>query len=252
MNNKNSVWRLGKSKTKKRMGSKNPVVLVAGTILMMSCASAMADWTLNYQHQYAEKKKKNVDKVMISKSLENNLTFSLQAVMGTADTNSGEPGKAFSRLTKDSIKGKVGYSYKFGDDFKIKPKFTYTHGKAKKSYKPSLKIGYSLTDRLTVTPGYNQKITHYDEHGQRSKRDEVWKVGVKYKFDRLTMGAGHKRVHSNTILYDNDNNNYSNKLAFEYKVTKQFRPYFQLSDVYVSKKTDERQARYRLGFKYKF
>lgn len=251
MEAKRKVWVPSIAKSKRSRESKGALVWVIGTVLMMGCSGVMADWTLNYQHQYAEKKKKNVDKIMLTKALENKLAFSLQAVMGTADTNNGEPGKAYSKLTKDSLKGKVGYSHKLSDELKLKPKFTYTHGKEKKSYKPSLKLGYSPTENFTITPGYNQKITHYDEHGRRSKRDEVWKIGAKYKFERLTIGAGHKRTHSNTILYDGDNNNYSNKLAFEYRMNKQFRPYFEVADVYVSSKTDERQARYRVGFKYK-
>lgn len=252
MKTENSVRMSGMAKSMGIKGVKRPVVLAIGAALMMGCTGAMADYTLNYQHQYSDKKKKHVDKVMITKGFENDLSISLQAVMGTADTSNGEPGSAFSRLTKDSIKGKVSYSYKLGDSFKLKPKFTYTHGKDKKSYKPSLKLSYSLTDAFSVTPGYYQKFTHYDEQGQRTKRDEVWSIGAKYKFDKLTVGAGHKRVHSNTIVFDGENNNYSNKLAFEYKLTKQFRPYVEVADVYVSKKTDERQARYRVGFKYKF
>ena len=35
-------------------------------------------------------------------------------------------------------------------------------------------------------------------------------------------------------------------------MTHRFIPYFEVADVYVDKDTDERQARYRVGFKYKF
>ena len=44
----------------------------------------------------------------------------------------------------------------------------------------------------------------------------------------------------------------SNKFVIDYKVTHRYIPYFEVADVYVDKDTDERQARYRVGFKYKF
>ena len=70
--------------------------------------------------------------------------------------------------------------------------------------------------------------------------------------DDVDIGIARKEIYSNQIAFDGKKRNYSNKFVIDYKVTHRFIPYFEVADVYVDKDTDERQARYRVGFKYKF
>ncbi|WPN99969.1 porin [Pseudomonas sp. MUP55] len=207
---------------------------------------------LDYQHQYSEVEREHKDKVMLTQALDNGLAFSFEAVMATAPDSDGGPGKAFSRLTKDELKAKVKYSHKLGAQWKLKPKFTYADGKDKKSYKPSLKVSYALTDKFSITPGYYHKLTRYDETGKADKHDDAVELGAKYKFGLLSVGVGRKQIYSNQIVFDGTRKNYSNKLLLEYKLTKRLTPYLEVADVYVDKDTDQRQARYRVGFSYEF
>lgn len=207
---------------------------------------------LEYQHQYSEVEREHKDKVMLTQALDNGLAFSFEAVMATAPDSDGQPGKAFSRLTKDELKAKVKYSHKLGDKWKVKPKFTYAVGEDKKSYKPAFKVSYALTDKFSITPGYYHKLTRYDEEGKADKHDDALELGAKYKFGLLSVGIGRKQIYSNQIVFDGTRRNYSNKLLFEYKLTKHFTPYLEMADVYVDKNTDQRQARYRVGCSYEF
>ena len=207
---------------------------------------------LDYQHQYSEVEREHKDKVMLTQALDNDLAFSFEAVMAMAPDGDGQPGKAFSRLTKDELKAKVKYSHKLGAHWKVKPKFTYADGKDKKSYKPALKVSYAITDRFSITPGYYHKLTRYDEEGKADKHDNAVELGAKYKFGLLSVGVGRKQIYSNQIVFDGTRKNYSNKVLFEYKLTKRLTPYLEVADVYVDKNTDQRQARYRVGFSYEF
>ena len=207
---------------------------------------------LDYQHQYSEVEREHKDKVMLTQALDNGLAFSFEAVMATAPDGDGQPGKAFSRLTKDELKAKVKYSHKLGAHWKVKPKFTYADGKDKKSYKPALKVSYAITDRFSITPGYYHKLTRYDAEGKADKHDNAVELGAKYKFGLLSVGVGRKQIYSNQIVFDGTRKNYSNKVLFEYKLTKRLTPYLEVADVYVDKNTDQRQARYRVGFSYEF
>lgn len=207
---------------------------------------------LEYQHQYSEVEREHKDKVMLTQALDNGLAFSFEAVMATAPDSDGQPGKAFSRLTKDELKAKVKYSHKLGDKWKVKPKFTYAVGEDKKSYKPAFKVSYALTDKFSITPGYYHKLTRYDEEGKADKHDDALELGAKYKFGLLSVGIGRKQIYSNQIVFNGTRRNYSNKLLFEYKLTKHFTPYLEMADVYVDKNTDQRQTRYRVGCSYEF
>ncbi|MGP4928743.1 oligogalacturonate-specific porin KdgM family protein, partial [Pseudomonas lundensis] len=77
-------------------------------------------------------------------------------------------------------------------------------------------------------------------------------LGGKYKTEHMSIGVARKEIYSNQIAFDGKKRNYSNKLYIDYKLTHSFTPYVEVADVYVDKNTDERQARYRVGFKYKF
>ncbi|NIL17020.1 porin [Pseudomonas sp. AN3A02] len=224
-------------------------ISLIGLVVASTTAHALE---LDYQHQYSEVDREHKDKVMLTQALDNGLAFSFESVMNTAPDKDGQPGKAFSRLTKDELKAKVKYSHKLGPKWKVKPKFTYAVAKDKKSYKPSLKVSYAVTEKFSITPGYYYKLTHYDASGKEDKKDNVIELGAKYKFGQLSVGVGRKQIYSDQVVFDGTKNNYSNKVLFEYKVNKQFTPYLEVADVYVDKNTDQRQARYRLGFKYEF
>ncbi|WP_203007952.1 oligogalacturonate-specific porin KdgM family protein [Pseudomonas paraversuta] len=221
-----------------------------GALMLMPTASHALD--LDYQHQYNEKDRDHTDKVMITQALDNGLAFSFQMVASPAVKENGQPGQPFEHMTKDSLKGKVKYSHKLTKRLKFKPKFTYSQGKDKKSYKPAFKFPYELNNSFSVIPGYYYKLTTYKDDGKESKRDNVWSLGGKYRTDRMSIGIARKEIYSNQIAFDGKKRNYSNKFVIDYKVTHRFIPYFEVADVYVDKDTDERQARYRVGFKYKF
>ncbi|MBM1184243.1 porin [Pseudomonas lundensis] len=220
-----------------------------GSLLLMPGAAQALE--LDYQHQYNEKDRDHTDKVMITQALDNGLAFSFQFVASPAEKSNGQPGQPFEHMTKDSLKGKVKYSHKLTKHLKFKPKFTYSQGKDKKSYKPALKFPYELGYGFSATPGYYYKVTTY-KNGNETKRDNVWSLGGKYKMEHMSIGVARKEIYSNQIAFDGKKRNYSNKLYIDYKLTHSFTPYVEVADVYVDKNTDERQARYRVGFKYKF
>lgn len=231
-----------------------PASRATGLVALLAALSSTGAGALelDYQHQYVDKDREHKDKFMIIEDLPHGFGMAFEAVTETAETHDGQPGKAYSRLTKDALKAKLKYSHKLTKTLKIKPKFTFSKGEDKKSYKTAVKFPYELTNRLSVSPGYYHKVTTYDEQGKRNKNDDSWQLGAKYKFERFSVGVAHKEVYSNELLFDNKKRNYNNKALLEFKATPHFTPYLEVADVEVDEETNERQVRYRVGVRYEF
>lgn len=223
--------------------------ILACALLMGTCYQTQAT-DITYRHSMKSDNHQHADKIGVSHKFGKKISASASVQFSPADDKQGNAGHAFQDLQRDKI-SLTGYYELFSTKkFKVAAGLGYSEGDHKHSWKPALKASWKLDDAWKLSARYRYVITHYDD--KPNKYTNILDLGAEYTFDKWSMGYKLSLYDSNALLYDKRSRDYTHKLSIKYDLAPSWTPFFEISDISVSKKTDQRQQKYAVGIKYSF
>ena len=154
----------------------------------------------------------------------------------------------------------LSYIYKFNPQFQLEPGLSIESGSSYNNYRPYLRGKYYFTSdfnaslrlrpyfkRYTGNIGTGKNTTEngYNVTGVLSYQ-VLSDVNISYELDYK------KATTDGAILTDNGNQEWTHTVTTSYMYNRNWTPYFSISNVAGYKYSDERQTRFRVGFKYNF
>ncbi|MGW1441308.1 oligogalacturonate-specific porin KdgM family protein [Serratia rhizosphaerae] len=200
--------------------------------------------TLDYRHEYNDGGK-NKDRLKLSHLFDSGIKFSMEVKWKEGD-------RPFSDIRGAGHKESIAYNYAFNDITTITPEFALQSSESNLTYKPAIGFKFNLPENIYTGGKYTYEYTKERKDNPRKEvnKSEVF-VGKVTGPVNAKASYVYKRSPDTTLAnYKKNDSQY--KLLLAYKISKSFSPYMEVANVSGSKKTDERQTRYRLGIKYKF
>ncbi|WP_122872490.1 oligogalacturonate-specific porin KdgM family protein, partial [Pseudomonas viridiflava] len=169
---------------------------------------------------------------------------------------------AFDNTVGNGHELTVSYQHKLNDKWLLTPSLALESIERSTAYKMGLKVGYKVTDQLTLSGRYrydsikldrdrvNRDMPDNEMNDQSVNRYDVWvnyatKGPWSYEYQFTYFDADY-------IRYDNDKTDYEQNAAFKYKWDKNWVPFFEVGDIKVNSEDDKRQLRLRVGVQYNF
>lgn len=216
--------------------------------MSMCCQAHATDIT--YRHSVKSDDHQQADKVGISHKFGKKVSVSANVQFTPSDNGQGKAGPAFQDMQRDKV-SLAGYYELFSNKaFKVAAGAGYTDGDRKYSWKPALKASWKINEAWKLSTRYRHVITRYND--KPSKHTNILDIGAEYAIDKWSIGYKLSLYDSNVLLYDKRYRDYTHKVAIKYDLTPSWTPFFEVSDISVSKKTDQRQQKYAVGIKYSF
>lgn len=223
--------------------------ILAGVLLIGATCQAQAT-DIGYSHSVKSDNHQHADKVGISHKFGKKISTAASIQFVPADNHQGDPGHAFQDLQRDKVSLSGYYELFSNKKIKVAAGLGYSDGDHKHSWKPALKASWKLDDDWKLSARYRYIMTHYDD--KPSKYTNSLDLGVEYTYEKWSLGYKLAFYDSNTLLYDKGYRDHEHKVSFKYDLAPAWTPFFTISDISVSKKTDQRQQKYALGIKYSF
>ncbi|OEF23308.1 oligogalacturonate-specific porin KdgM family protein [Vibrio rumoiensis] len=235
----------------------NKITLAATTLLLATSAVSVNAASLDYRHEYKHDTESNGDRIKIGGSTKVELGTHYYSVEMKFNGKDGSYG--YQDLERGDSEFEYSFKYFVNDNFYLQPGMPITMGDQRVTYKPQLRVGYEFDSGITAKLRYRHEFrdfTDEKENGETWQKSKVtanltytWNSTVQFDFETNYEKA---REGDNWLLYDGKDWNYDYNLKVGYKNDSNWRPYFELGNVSVSSKSDERQLRSRVGLTYSF
>ena len=238
---------------------KKSIALLSLAALFPSAWAHADSAYINYRHQYAESTRMHADRVKFGTRLDSGWGFEGELKYKTAGDRQDV---AFDNTVGNGHELTVSYQHKLNDKWLLTPSLALESIERSTAYKMGLKVGYKVTDQLTLSGRYrydsikldrdrvNRDMPDNEMNDQSVNRYDVWinyatKGPWSYEYQFTYFDADY-------IRYDNDKTNYEQNAAFKYKWDKNWVPFFEVGDIKVNSEDDKRQLRLRVGVQYNF
>ncbi|WP_109514525.1 oligogalacturonate-specific porin KdgM family protein [Pseudomonas ovata] len=236
------------------------IALTSTTLLTSAWVQAGNTGYVNYRHQYAEESRMHSDRVKFGTRLESGWGFEGELKYKTAGDRQDV---AFDNTVGSGHELTVSYQYKLDNKWTFTPSFQLESIEKSTAYKTGLKVGYKLTDELSLSGRYrfdsikldrdkvNKEMPYNASDDQTVNRYDVW---LNYAPKGSAWAYEYQFIYfdADYIRYDNDTSDYEQNAAFKYKWDKNWTPFFEVGDIKVNATDDERQLRLRVGVQYNF
>jgi len=225
---------------------KKQTLLICGLLLASVQASAV---TLDVRHEWFDDSKAHKDRALVSHRFANGVGFSLEAKWKSGGDNSN---KAFNNMVSNGTESTISYQYKLNPKWFIQPGFTLESTDDKSIYKPYFTSGYTFDNGIYLNGRYRYEYTREneaDKNDVKTNRGEFW-LGYRYQNWRFEYNYIYK--HSDQIRFDNKKWDYEYNFKTQWSYDAHWAPYAEVGNVSVSKTSDERQTRLRVGVQYSF
>jgi len=234
---------------------------------------------LDFRHEWKGETKQQASRVKLSSGwkLNSDWTTNVGVEMKFAGNNSDsivdpsfeyESDEEFftdTELTETELD--LGLTYKVNSNWQIKPGMPIAMTPRKVTFKPQLRVVYKADFGLTTALRYRHEFASYSDlddgdtsmkTGEKVNNPQKSKVtltgGYKVKALpnlKLSYEANYVKSLDNVKQFDGEDWEYDYGVTVGYQLGN-WRPYAEIWNSDVSSSTDERQAKYRAGIKYKF
>jgi len=208
---------------------------------------------VGYSHTYEDYSKKNYDQINLSHAFKNNVTTTFEMRGKSEEYANGKQGKALSNVDLVETHYKVKYKYRYSDRLTISPDMGWDHYHKKETERYKVRVGfsYNLTPEWQIYNKYrydyftNKHASNFDYYTiELGLNQNVGNWGLTYGYDQYYT--------SRNYMYDNQYVDYKVKFAAEYKLTPNFKPYFEIRNECYKNYLSQRQTNVEVGFNYKF
>ena len=203
-----------------------------------------------YSHTYEDYSKRNFDQFNLSHTFKNNITAAFEIRERSADDKNGNAGRAFSNLEIREYHYKLKYKYRYSDRLTISPDIGWDHLLQAERYKGRVAFAYKLPHQFQI---YNKYRYDYFVNENRSNFDYyTMEIGLNQSVGDWDLTYGYDQYYSKrNYMYDNKYADFKVKFAAEYKLTKRFKPYFEIRNESFKNYLSQRQTNFEVGFNYK-
>jgi len=238
-------------------------VLTAITASIIA-SSAMAT-QIDFRHEYKVESEKHASRIKlghgwkIADDWKGNVGLEMKFASDEAED-------FFNDVVLTETELDLGLTYKLNKQWQIKPGMPISLKDDRTTFKPQLRVVYKSSFGLTTGLRYRYEIASFvkgdgekdldtNELDRSTYKSKVTLTGS-YKVKsmpnlKLNYEANYEKSHSNVKKFDGDDHNYDFGAIVGYQLGA-WRPYAELWNSSVSSSTDERQAKLRVGLKYKF
>ncbi|MBX8495417.1 oligogalacturonate-specific porin KdgM family protein [Pseudomonas cichorii] len=238
---------------------KKSIALLSLSALLPSAWSYADSGYINYRHQYAESTRMHSDRVKFGTRLDSGWGFEGELKYKTAGDRQDV---AFDNTVGNGHELTISYQHKLNDRWTVTPSLALESIEKSTSYKTGIKVGYKVTDALSISGRYrydsikldrdrvNESMPDNAMDNQSINRYDIWvnystKGPWTYEYQLTYFDADY-------IRYDNGTSDYEQNAAFKYRWSKQWVPFFEVGDIKVDSEDDKRQLRLRVGIQYNF
>jgi len=247
------------------MKLQNKLALAITSAILSSTVTATQ---IDFRHEYKGESETHASRVKLSDSFvpfedmkDLKVNFGLEMKFASFDSTDFMDDLELTETELD-----MGLTYKMGN-WQIKPGMPIAMTDRKTTYKPQLRVVYNADFGLTTALRYRHEFANYSdptdgdtsmETGDKVNRPTKSKVtltgGYKVKSMpnlKLNYEANYVKSWDDVRQYDGKDWEYDAGIIVGYQMG-DWRPYAELWSVDVDSATDERQAKFRLGVKYRF
>ncbi|QPR29479.1 hypothetical protein I6G97_07930 [Edwardsiella hoshinae] len=207
--------------------------------------------TLDFRHEYADSTRIHKDRIAIIQSLDNGVSFYVDASVKSGGVNN-EQDKFLSDLVTNAIEMGLSYNYKIDQNISLQPGIIFESGNDNAIYKPYLRAQYSFDNGLYLAGRYRYDYARKTQDGSNDETTNRLDGYIGYRFADARLEYNYTQMYSDALKYNNKKTNYEHNVAFAYKINQTFTPYIEVGNVAVNKNSDARQTRYRVGLQYNF
>ena len=191
------------------------------------------------------------DRLLISHRFDNGFGISSEVKWKSGDNKSDSP---YSDTVSNGTEVIASYLHKFDKTFSLESGFNLESSSTTNNYRPYIRGGVVFNEYISSTlryrPYYKRVASGSGEDDRGHQLNLVVDLNIGEKFT-LSNDFEWKKS-ENTILFDQDKEDWLYEAKLTYKYNKNWRPYVSLANVSEIKTTDERQTRYRVGIQYVF
>lgn len=241
---------------------KTIITLVAATPLALIALAETAyasDGYVNYRHQYLDDAKLHSDRFLIGTRLDNGLGFHGELKYKTAGDREGV---AFDNTVGSGHELVVDYRRPLDAQWALTPFIRLDSVEEAITYSGGLRVDYRLNEHFNLAGRYRYEARKLDRDKvdetipERARQDQhINRVDAWLTYmpgGNWTYEYNFVYLKTDYIRFDNKKYDYENNFAFKYKWDKNWHPFFEIGDVKVNARDDDRQLRLRVGVHYKF
>lgn len=215
----------------------------AALCTMALCTGMAQASTLDYRHDYIDSGK-NKDQLKVAHKFDNGIGVAL-----TVKWASGN--RPFEDFVGNGHKESINYRYKVNDFLTLTPGFSLNNTDDKVVYKPGIAAKVKLIDSVALGGKYNYEYTNSNKGLNKIVHKAKFYITEKFGKIKTKVEYIYKTSPFSTLANNKKHKDEYN-ISLAYQASKVITPYIEVGNVSGSKKTNERQTRYRVGVKYTF
>jgi len=222
-----------------------------GVLILCGTGFATQAVTIDLRHEYKDTGH-NADRALVSHRFANGFGFALEAKWKSSGTHQDRP---FADLVGNGTDAGISWRWRATKNIDVTPGLNLDSNDSRSIWKPSLRAQYSFDNGLYLATRYRFEYTRYPNDNTKNddaklNRGDAW-IGYvlgdwRGEFNYVYKNSEHQ-ILANNKKWDDE---YNVKIA--YKLDKNWAPYAEVGNISGSKKTSERQTRYRVGVAYAF
>lgn len=205
--------------------------------------------SLDVRHEYLDDSQQNKDRLLLSHRFANGVGLSVETKFRSGGNDERKP---MCHMRNSSNEYTLSYLQKTGKHWGIQPGLAVETSTDKETWKPSLRVQYDFTNGVYTAARYRYEYSHISSQGSRDEevnRGDIW---LGYKWGAWKLEYNYLYKHSDRIRFNNGHWDYEHNLKLGRTFAHHWTPYVEVGNVSVSKSTDERQTRLRIGLNWTF
>lgn len=245
------------------MKLRNKVALAISASLLASAASAA---TLDFRHEWKAENHEEASRVKLSTGWKIDKSWKANAGV-EMKFKSFDKTETLNDTYLTETELDLGLTYKLNKQWQIKPGMPIAMTERKTTFKPQVRVVHKSSFGLTTGLRYRHEFANYSDPtdgdtdqstGEKANSPQKSKVTLtgSYKVKalpklRLSYEANYIKSWDDVYQFDSKDWEYDAGVIVGYQLGN-WRPYMEAWTVDEGSKTSKRQARYRVGVKYKF
>ena len=228
------------------MNNKSLFTLGLASILLSQFSHAA---TIDLRHEYTDATKANRQRALITHRFENGFGFEVEAKWKSGGKN---PDRPADNVITNGSEGTVSYMYKYDPENIFIPGFNLASGSNNSRYRPFLRYQHNFLPNAFVAARYRFEYVRNTSPQTGDENLHRYDLYLNYSLNKFIFEYNYTYLNSNRIVQANKKHGDEHNFIFRYKLNKEWMPYFEVGDEFYSKVNNDRQTRYRIGFKYNF
>lgn len=226
---------------------KNHGLVLGGILLSFTSLTNAA--TLDLRYEYTDKTKAHRERALITHRFANGLGFEVEAKWKSGGSH---PDRPADNIVTNGSEGTVSYMYKLDKKNVFIPGFNIASSSNSSRYRPYLRYQYNFMDNAFIAARYRFEYIRNTKKQTEDENLHRYDAYISYTAQNMIYEYNYTFYNSDKLVQANKKHGDEHNFILRYKLSKEIMPYFEVGNEFYSKIKNDRQTRYRVGFKYNF